>query len=102
MAFQRHLAISVGTTPFIVQTVAAGQEAVLIGINLSNTTASQINVTVKLAGVSLITDGAIPAGSALSPLDGKVILKAGDTVVVTSSAAASCDVIVSALEQAVS
>jgi hypothetical protein len=43
---------------------------------------------------------ALAVGAALSPLEGKVILKAGDTVVVTSNAAASCDVIVSALEQA--
>jgi hypothetical protein len=100
MAFNRHTALAVGTSPITVQTVAAGQEAVLIGINIANLTASQINVTVKLAGAHLIKDVAIPSGAALSPLEGKVILKAGDTVVVTSNAAASCDVIVSALEQA--
>ena len=102
MAFQRHTALAVGTSPVTVQTVAAGQEAVVIGINLANLSASQINVSVQLAGVHIIKNAAIPAGSALSPLDGKVILKAGDTVVVTSNTAASCDVIVSALEQATS
>jgi hypothetical protein len=35
----------------------------------------------------------------LSVLDGKIILEAADTVVVTSDTASSCDVIVSVLEQ---
>jgi hypothetical protein len=100
MAFNRHTASAVGTSPITVLTVATGQEAVVIGINLANLSASQINVSVQLAGVHIIKNSAIPAGSALSPLDGKVILKAGDTVIVTSSIATSCDVIVSALEQA--
>jgi hypothetical protein len=41
----------------------------------------------------------IPAGSALSVLDGKIVLEAGDVVEVTSDTASSADVILSVLEQ---
>jgi len=47
----------------------------------------------------LVKGAPIPANSALSLLDGKIILEAGDTVVVTSDTAASADVILSVLEQ---
>tara|TARA_R110002126_G_scaffold282338_1_gene430693 strand:+ start:2223 stop:2441 length:219 start_codon:yes stop_codon:yes gene_type:complete len=71
----------------------------MIGCNLSNRTASQINVDVQVAGVYLIKGAPVPSGSALSVLDGKIILETTDTVVVTSDTASSCDVIVSVLEQ---
>jgi|TARA_B110000908_G_scaffold2214_1_gene2890 hypothetical protein len=71
----------------------------MIGCNLANRTASQIKVDVQVAGVYLAKDIPIPAGSALSVLDGKIILETTDTVVVTSDTASSCDVIVSVLEQ---
>jgi len=71
----------------------------MIGCNLSNTSASQVTVDVQVAGIYLVKGAPIPAGSALSVLDGKIILETTDTVVVTSSAATSCDVIVSVLEQ---
>ena len=47
----------------------------------------------------VVKDAPIPAGSALSVLDGKIILEAADTVVVTSDTASSADVILSVLEQ---
>ena len=56
--------------------------------------------TVTIAGVHIIKNTPVPAGSALSALDGKIIMQAADTCVVTSDTAASCDVILSALEQA--
>jgi hypothetical protein len=54
---------------------------------------------VQVAGVYLVKGAPVPAGSALSVLDGKIILETTDTVVVTSDTASSCDVIVSVLEQ---
>ena len=80
-------------------TVAGGTVAVTIGLNVANTSASQITVDVQAAGVYVVKGAPIPAGSALSVLDGKIILEAADTVVVTSSAATSADVILSVLEQ---
>jgi hypothetical protein len=55
---------------------------------------------VQIAGVYLVKGAAIPANSALSALDGKIIMEVTDTCVVTSGTAASCDVILSVLEQA--
>lgn len=97
--FKNYTSASVGTTPTTAYTVPASTTSVVIGCNLSNTTASQILVDVQVAGVYLVKNAPIPAGAGLSVLDGKIILEAADTVVVTSSAATSCDVIVSCLEQ---
>ena len=80
-------------------TVPSATVAVTIGLTIANTTASQITVDVQCAGVYVVKGAPIPAGSALSVLDGKIILEAADTVVVTSSAATSADVILSVLEQ---
>ena len=97
--FKNYTSSSVGTSPVTTYTVPASTTAVMIGMNVSNTTASQITVDVQVAGVYLVKGAAIPAGSGLSVLDGKIILETTDTVVVTSSAATSADVIVSVLEQ---
>ena len=99
MAFNKYISLAVGTSPTTVHTVAAGNEVVIIGLNLANTSASQINVDVKIAGAYLVKGASIPVGSALSVLDGKLIMEAADTCVVTSNTAASCDVILSVLEQ---
>ena len=97
--FKNYTSASVGTSPVTTYTVGASTTAVMIGMNVSNTTASQITVDVQVAGVYLVKGAAIPAGSGLSVLDGKIILETTDTVVVTSSAATSADVILSVLEQ---
>jgi hypothetical protein len=99
MAFNNYTTSAVGTSPITIHTVATGQEAVVIGLNLANITGNQISVDVQLAGVYLIKGAPIPAGSALSALDGKIILEAADTCIITSNTAASCDVILSVLEQ---
>ena len=100
MAFNNYTSLAVGTSATTVHTVAGGQEAVVIGLNLANISTSQIKVTVTIAGAHVVKDTPIPAGSALSVLDGKIIMEAADTVVVTSNTASSCDVILSVLEQA--
>lgn len=97
--FKNYTSASVGTSPVTTYTVGASTTAVMIGCNLSNTTASQILVDVQVAGVYLVKGAPIPAGSGLSVLDGKIILETTDTVVVTSDTATSADVIVSVLEQ---
>lgn len=97
--FKNYTSSSVGTSPVTTYTVPASTTAVTIGLNIANTTASQIVVDVQAAGVYVIKDAPIPAGSALSVLDGKIILETTDTVVVTSDTATSADVILSVLEQ---
>lgn len=97
--FLNYTSASVGTSPVTTYTVGASTTAVVIGLNISNVTASQIAVDVQVAGVYLVKGVPIPANSAVSVLDGKIILETTNTVVVTSSAATSADVIVSVLEQ---
>ena len=97
--FLNYTSASVGTSPVTTYTVGASTTAVVIGLNISNVTASQIAVDVQVAGVYLVKGVPIPANSAVSVLDGKIILKTTNTVVITSDAATSADVIVSVLEQ---
>ena len=97
--FKNYTSASVGTSPVTTYTVAGGATSVTIGLTISNTTASQIKIDVQAAGVYVVKGAPIPSGAALSVLDGKVILEAADTVVVTSDTATSADVILSVLEQ---
>lgn len=97
--FKNYTSASVGTSPVTTYTVPASTTSVTIGLTVSNTTASQIQIDVQCAGVYVIKDAPIPAGSALSVLDGKIILETTDTVLVTSDTATSADVILSVLEQ---
>jgi hypothetical protein len=97
--FKNYTSASVGTGATTTYTVPSATTAVMIGCNLANTSASQVTVDVQVAGIYLVKGIPIPAGSALSVLDGKIILETTDTVVVTSDTASSCDVIVSVLEQ---
>lgn len=97
--FKNYTSASVGTGATTTYTVPSSTTSVMIGCNLANRTASSIKVDVQAAGVYVIKDAPIPSGSALSVLDGKIILETTDTVVVKSDTASSCDVIVSVLEQ---
>jgi hypothetical protein len=97
--FKNYTSADVGTSATTTYTVPSATTSVMIGCNLANKTTGAINVDVQTAGVYLAKGVPIPSGSALSVLDGKIILEAADTVVVTSDTASSCDVIVSVLEQ---
>ena len=97
--FKNYTGSAVGTSPSTVYTVPALTTSVTIGLNIANISSGIITVDVQAAGVYVVKDAPIPAGSALSVLDGKIILEAADTVVVTSDTASSADVILSVLEQ---
>tara|TARA_B110000908_G_scaffold12402_1_gene14394 strand:- start:10907 stop:11215 length:309 start_codon:yes stop_codon:yes gene_type:complete len=97
--FKNYTDTAVGTSPSTSYTVAASTTAVMIGMTVANITTSQITVDVQCAGVYLVKGAAIPAGAALSVLDGKIILETTDTVVITSDTASSADAIISVLEQ---
>lgn len=90
---------SVGTSPATLYTVPASTTGTIVGLQVANTSASQIAVDVQVAGVYVVKGAPIPANSALSVLDGKLVVKTTQTVVITSDTASSADVILSVLEQ---
>jgi len=97
--FKNSTDTAVGTSPSTSYTVPAATTSVMIGMTVANTYSQQVIVSVQVAGVYLVKEAPVPVGSSLSVLDGKIILEAFDTVVVTSSDSASIDVIISILEQ---
>lgn len=90
---------NVGTSPATLYTVPASTTGTIVGLQIANTTASQIAIDVQVAGVYVIKGAPIPANSALSVLDGKLVVKTTQTVVITSNTATSADAILSVLEQ---
>jgi hypothetical protein len=101
--FKRFTSNSVGTSLATVYTVPSSTTTVLIGGVVSNVTSSTINVTVTATTSSTVInligeDTPIPAGTALSFIDGKVVLETGDIIKVKSSAASSLDTHLSAME----
>lgn len=96
--FKRYTSNNFGTTVATVYTVPAATTSVTIGMVASNKTAAEITVSVTVAGSQLVKDIAIPAGSSLSLLDGKIVLEATDTVTVISNTATAGDFILSVME----
>ena len=70
--FERNIARNVGTSASTLRT--ANSDDALVGINVANTTTSQINVDVFINDGSndyyIVKTAPIPAGSALQLLDG--------------------------------
>ena len=97
--FKNYTADGAGTSATTVYTVPASTTSVVIGCNVANVAASSIAIDVQVGSVYIVKGAQIPSNSALSVLDGKIILEAADTIVVTSDTAASADVILSVLEQ---
>jgi len=96
--FKNFTNTSIGTSPVTVYTCPASTTAVVIGFNVSNTTGTSCNINLQAASAYLIKHAALPSGAGLSPLDGKIVLEAGDTIVVTSSIISSVDARVSVME----
>lgn len=97
--FKNYTSDGAGTSLATVYTVGSNKTAVIIGMNVANVTASQIAVDVKLGSIFLVKGVPIPANTAFSVLDGKIIAEAADTITVQSDTAASADVVLSVLEQ---
>jgi len=82
----------------------ADSDDALVGINIANTTSSQILVDVFITSSSndyyLVKEAPIPAGSALQLLDGgaKVVMQSGDVLKAQSDTATSADVWVSVVD----
>jgi len=101
--FLRHTANAVGATPAVVYTVGSGKRAVIIGGVLSNTTTGTVKVEVTATSGSTVINltgenTVIPAASALSFVDGKIVVEAGDIIKVTSDTPTSVDVHLSVME----
>lgn len=97
--FKNYTSASVGASPVTVYTVPASTTSVVIGCNIANRTGSTINVDAQLGSTYIVKGAPIPANSALSILDGKIIAETTETIVITSDTASSADVILSVLEQ---
>ena len=100
--FERNIARNVGTSASTLRT--ANSDDALVGINVANTTTSQINVDVFINDGSndyyIVKTAPIPAGSALQLLDGgaKVVMQNNDVLKVKSDTASSADVWVSVVD----
>ena len=82
-------------------TVPANTSSVLIGANVSNKSALNVYVTVKLGTFSIITNAPIPPGSSLSILDGKIVMIAGEALTVQADVNSAADIILSIAEEGV-
>ena len=102
--FKRKTKNGIGSTLTTVYTVPSTATAVVIGGVVANTdTSSTVYTTILVNdGTNEInltgTDTPIPAGTALSFIDGKVVLEAGDVVKAKGSVANTLDVILSIME----
>ena len=96
--FKNYTSASIGTSPTTVYTVASATTSILIGVNLANTTASQITVSAQLGTTYIVKDAPIPPQSTLKVVSGqKIVLNSNDKVLVYGSAA-TLDVVASILE----
>jgi len=95
-----------GTGGLVVYTTPANTVSTVIGVNVANILAQNINVDVSITDSSavvtkyLVKGAIITQGSSAILVGGeqKVVLEANDSITVTSSVDASVDVVVSVLE----
>lgn len=98
-SFKNYTVGSIGTSGQNVYTVPSGTTGIMIGCNVANVTSASVSFDATIKGVHVVKNVSLPTGSSVSILEGKIILEAGDTLNVTSSADNGVDVILSVLEQ---
>ena len=85
-----------------VYTVPSSTTTVVIGLVLANTSSSQITASIKLSAgttVFLAKDIPIPSGSSFEYMGGnKIVMEAGNSLIVQASAANSLDTVASIME----
>jgi hypothetical protein len=101
--FKRSSADAVGTSAEVLYTVPSSTRAVLIGGLLSNTSNATCNATVTVTVgsdvINLIGENTpIPANTALSFIDGKIVVMTTDVIKVTGSVAGALDAHLSYME----
>ena len=100
--FERDKARNVGTTASTLRT--ANSDDAIVGINVANTTTSQITIDVFINDGSndfyIVKDAPIPSGGAIQVLDGgaKIVMQNNDVLKVQSSTNNSADVWVSVVD----
>lgn len=85
-------------TPATVYTVPASTTAVVIGFMIANLLDSLVEIDIEAASTNMGTNLPIPAGSALSALEGKLVLEATDTVTVSCDTLNGVEVVLSVME----
>lgn len=104
--FKRKLSRSIGTslTSVGTYTVPSSTQVTVIGLDIANTTSSQVLVDATINDGSndtyLIKEAPIPSGGSLVVIGGdqKVVLETSDSIKVKSDTATSVDVVMSILE----
>ncbi len=102
--FKNSFQQNIGTSPITVYTAGSGVQATVIGMTVSNVTASDVkaDILVNSSGTDyfLVKGATIEPGSALVPIGGdqKLVLEASDYLKVQSDTSSSLDVILSVLE----
>ena len=101
--FLRQSLDTIGTSAETLYTVPSNKTAVLIGGLISNTTNATCNATVTVTigsdVINLIGENTpIPANTALSFIDGKIVVQTTDVVKVTGSVANALDAHLSYME----
>ena len=104
--FTRKIEQNIGATAAIVgsYTVPAATTAIVIGLTVTNTSASNIAANVFLGNATsntyIVANAPIGSGSALVPIGGdqKIVMITGDKIYVQSTAASSVDAILSIME----
>ena len=106
----RDVAPATAGTPETIYTVQTGSTVVLLGVTLANVHTAQVTASVTIVSTTtqtsqtqnttahLIKDVSIPAGSTLSPLDGKIIMNVGDILKVDCSIAHKISVTMNYME----
>ncbi len=106
----RDVAPATAGTPETIYTVQTGSTIVMLGMTLANVHTSQVTASVTLVTTTtqtgqtqnttahLIKDVAIPSGSTLSPLEGKINMNVGDIIKVDCSVADKLSVTMSYME----
>ena len=105
-AFKNKTQRQIGTSLTAIEsyTVGGSTETTVIGLTISNTTTSVIEVDATLNDGSndfyIVKNAPVPAGGALVAVGGdqKVVMMPGDSIKVKSDTATSADVIMSILE----
>ena len=103
--FKSTITANIGTSETASYTAPASTTTTIIGFTVSNTTINQVHVDVRFRKSGgtfayMVKGAPIPVGGSLVVVGGdqKVVLETGDSIRVTSSAAASVDTIASVLE----
>jgi|TARA_A100001391_G_C5054936_1_gene274465 hypothetical protein len=106
-AFKTYASRGVGNSLTAVgsHTVASSTTETVIGLTVSNVTASAVNVTVAYNDgandTNIVKNAPVASGGALTPIGGdqKIVLEVGDSIKVSSNTASSIDAVMSVLEQ---